>query len=358
MDTISLVYQHLFTLGRMSFTPYSYNICVLNYRKPFFLTLGTMNHGFTFALPRVFARESTQPHLPVTITQTQEQTTVHPPPSPPITNYNMNTNHNTDIHPTSQPSNSNYDRNEDGLITLHHKGSSNFVLEQYCLPASDTTWADDDKCKFGRDCILTKTKLSNQGETNTAISPTVFTNCTQSSKKLNYDTIDLRFVRCFNKLCKTTNSNVAKCFHYICFQHMMATQPKDGMKVLEYEGPEDTIIKQIDKTVDINSIVNNIKKGNTKLIFPVCGKRCYNSIELTRSKKDIKSHSEYAAAQTWDNDGDETSKSSIDVLIEWLTTEENSTNYFGGVDTDGRTSSNRKETYHHRIRDYIKKENG
>ena len=50
--------------------------------------------------------------------------------------------------------------------------------------------------------------------------------------------------------------------------------------------------------------------------------------------------------------------SSIEVLIEWLTTEENATNYFGGLDVDGQTNSNRKETYHHQIRDLIKEENG
>lgn len=318
-----------------------------------------MNHSFPFVLPRVFGRaESTTPPQPVAISQSQEQTSLPPPPSQRVTNNETNTNHNSDIHPTSPPPNSSNAPNDSGLVTLYHKGSINFVLDQYCLPTTDTTWAHDNKCKFNRDCILTKTKLSNHVETNTVVSPTVFTNCTQSSKKFKYDTIDLRFVRCFNKLCKNFNSNFAKSFHYICFQHMMATQSKDGMDQLEFEGEEDKIINQIEKKVDIKSIVNHLKKGNNKLIFPVCGKRCYNSIQLLRSKKEIKSHSEYAAAQTWDNDGGDSMKSSIDVLIEWLTTEENSTNYFGGVDTDGRTSSNRKETYHHRIRDFIKKENG
>ena len=320
-----------------------------------------MMHGFPFALPRVFARESTPPRQPVAITQTQEETTPpHPPTFQQVTlNYN-NSNTNTDINPTSPPkNNSSYAPNESGLITLHHKGKTNFVLEQYCLPISDTTWTPDEKCKFNRDCILTKTKLVYNHEDNTpSLSRTVFSNCTQTSKKYNYPTMDLRFVRCFNTLCKTTNSNLSKCFHYICYQHMMSTQSTDGMKLLELEGPEDKIINQVDKTVQMKTIQNYLKNSSTQLIFPVCGKRCYNTIEHSRNKKDIKEHSEYAVGQTWDNDGDENKKTSIDILIEWLTTEENATSYFGGLDTDGRTSSNRKETYHHRIRNLIKKENG
>ena len=138
----------------------------------------------------------------------------------------------------------------------------------------------------------------------------------------------------------------------------MSTQLTDGMKVLELEGPEDKLIEQVDKIVDMKNIQEYLKSGNTKLIFPVCGKRCYNTIEHSRSKIDTKKPSDYAVGQTWDNDGDENKKTSIDVLIEWLTTEENATNYFGGLDTDGRTSSDRKETYHHRIRVLIREENG
>ena len=55
---------------------------------------------------------------------------------------------------------------------------------------------------------------------------------------------------------------------------------------------------------------------------------------------------------------DTETKSSIDILIDWLTTEENANKYFGGLDIDGKTSATRKEAYHHHIRDIIKKENG
>jgi hypothetical protein len=46
------------------------------------------------------------------------------------------------------------------------------------------------------------------------------------------------------------------------------------------------------------------------------------------------------------------------VLVEWLSIQENCSNYFGGLDSNGKTSGNRKDTYHYLIRDLIKKENG
>ena len=71
-----------------------------------------------------------------------------------------------------------------------------------------------------------------------------------------------------------------------------------------------------------------------------------------------KGESDYAIAQSWEKDGTSTKMCSIKVLVEWLTTEENCSQYFGGLDANGRTSADRKEAYHHRIRDLIKQENG
>ena len=46
------------------------------------------------------------------------------------------------------------------------------------------------------------------------------------------------------------------------------------------------------------------------------------------------------------------------ILIDWLTTEENCSKYFGGIDANGCMNGNRKEAYHHHICDIIRKENG
>ena len=330
-----------------------------------------MNHAFPFLLPLsgVFGRECTQTNsIPAPITQEDkpqqpplpQSTTINSPPLSTNNQCNSTTNPTSQIQGIPQPSNKNIQPNNiPGVVNLHHQESSNLILESYCLPVSDTFSTSLNKCKYNpRECVVAKTNLLYKGQNIASISPTVFRNYTRTTKKFTYRTMDTRFVSCFNKLCKQSNSQLPKCFHYVCFQHMMVTRPKDGIDVLEITGPGDKLIEQIDKSVDIRSIQNTIATNNTKLIFPVCGKRCYNTVEHLRNKKDTKSHSEYASAQSWDNDGTDTHRSSIDILIGWLTTEENATKYFGGLDTDGRTSSNRKESYHHLIRDLIKNENG
>ena len=143
--------------------------------------------------------------------------------------------------------------------------------------------------------------------------------------------------------------------------HMMKTQPKqdDMMKFIELESSTDKILGLVDNRIEKNYVIETLSNIGTNLIFPFCGKRCFNTIMTQRNKKEsIGADSEYATLQNWEKDGGEHNKSSIDVLIDYFTTEENTNKYFGGLDKDGRTSSNRKEAYHHHIRDLIKKENG
>jgi hypothetical protein len=60
----------------------------------------------------------------------------------------------------------------------------------------------------------------------------------------------------------------------------------------------------------------------------------------------------------WDKHGTDKCKSSIDVLMHWLTTKENATKHFVGLDKDVKNSSDRTEFYHNGISAIIKKENG
>jgi hypothetical protein len=60
----------------------------------------------------------------------------------------------------------------------------------------------------------------------------------------------------------------------------------------------------------------------------------------------------------WDKDGKDGKPSSIQVLIDWLTTEENASMYFGGVNEVGKTNAMRKESYHKVIRQIIIEKNG
>lgn len=105
--------------------------------------------------------------------------------------------------------------------------------------------------------------------------------------------------------------------------------------------------------------MNALQNDGRKLIFHICGKRYYNTVSHTRDKKESKGDNEYTLAKSWEGDGSAKSgvKSSIDVLINWLTTEENASKYFGGLDIEGRMNITIKESYHYHIRDLIQKEN-
>jgi hypothetical protein len=59
----------------------------------------------------------------------------------------------------------------------------------------------------------------------------------------------------------------------------------------------------------------------------------------------------------WDKDGFYNVRSSEQVVLDWLTTEENTSSYYRGVSKDGQTSANRKYSYHLKLSAEIKKEN-
>ena len=61
-----------------------------------------------------------------------------------------------------------------------------------------------------------------------------------------------------------------------------------------------------------------------------CSVRCMKKL-LKEEPKD-KSH-EHKTAKFWDNDGSDTSPSSLDILLQWLTDQGNAAKYFGAKDT-------------------------
>ena len=233
-----------------------------------------MNHAFPFLLPLsgVFGRESTPTNsIPAPITQEDQPqqppltqpTTINLPPSSTINQCTSTTNQPSQIERVPQPKNNSIQPNNiPGIVTLHHQESSNFILESYCSPVSDTFSTSLNKCKYNHECVVAKTNLLYKGQNISSISPTVYRNYTPTTKKFTYRTMDTRFVSCFNKLCKHSNSKLPKCFHYVCFQHMMVTRPKDGIDVIELIGPGDKLTDQIDKSVDIQSIQNAIATNN------------------------------------------------------------------------------------------------
>ena len=149
-------------------------------------------------------------------------------------------------------------------------------------------------------------------------------------------------------------------FHFACFMHMLKTSNvTDKMELITLNTVHDNLLDFFPDDIDISCIKDFSTNDLTRLIFPFCGKRCFNYIMNHRNKVTNKDgDSEYASSQNWDNDGSSKKKTSMAVLIDWFTTEVNCSSYFGGVDAQGSTNGNRKQTYHYHIRDLIRNENG
>ena len=244
------------------------------------------------------------------------------------------------------------------LISVHHNNTVSYVLNAYCLPISDTFNSSLDTCKYNRNCVVSRSKIITNGKLLRSMSPTTFSSDDCTLNKYKYEYMDTRLIRCFNCLSKNKEKDTSKQFHYVCYKHMMATQNKKEMTNLVIRSSDDKLFSMIHKSVDKDVVRDKLLKDSTEIVVPICGKRCYNSLINNSKKIDTKEESEYALTQSWEKDGGNNKRTSIQVLIDWLTTEENCSSYFGGLDTEGRTSSTRKEAYHHRIRDMIEKENG
>jgi hypothetical protein len=94
------------------------------------------------------------------------------------------------------------------------------------------------------------------------------------------------------------------------------------------------LMSQNDKILDLLNISKkdrsslcSLSTQKAKVIFPVCGKRCFSNIQKYRIKDTAEINSN-PGVLNWDNDRTEDKKSSIDILIDWLTTEENAAKIF------------------------------
>ena len=187
---------------------------------------------------------------------------------------------------------------------VHHDAIINYVLNKYCQPVNQALKYPDNDCNFKKNCIVHKTKVLRSGTVLPNISPTVFSHVSLPSRKHNYNILDARLIKCFNPSCKTSQTKEPKLFHYICYKHMRKVKKNESMKDLQIEKENDKLLDLIEKSVDMESIQTQLLSTLTKLIFPVCGKRCYNTVSHYRvTKNKSKGDTEYTIAKSWDTDG-------------------------------------------------------
>jgi hypothetical protein len=246
------------------------------------------------------------------------------------------------------------------LVLVHHKEDVNYVLSDLCLTASEKNDSDLNICKYGSaNCMVLKSQVEKSGTLCHELSNSVFMPTPNILKQYKYPIIDTTLLKCAVPSCKALGTKKRRVFHYACWRHAMSLKVNSDLKVIHLQGKDDRILRYYDCNDEDRDMITSQLTHDTKLIFPVCGKCCLNKVNALRNLDEEKLLKEQTTGiLNWDKDGSDVEKSSIEVLIDWLTTEENASKYFGGVDKDGRTNSERRESYHILIRDLIKKENG
>jgi hypothetical protein len=288
------------------------------------------------------------------LTQTELPSTTQQPnnTSPPVTN-NSDCNNNNSLPVET-------------AILLHHENRSHYVLSQYCLPVEESTdQSSADICKFGdRLCLIKRYNILSTGQNLSSLSSTVYSPNPKDMKQNKLSVMDTRLVECFNPDCKESKtSDIPKIFHHVCFMKSLTLKINQGMLLLQLENNQDPLIKYIkNASDDIQSKLTILLETGIPVIFPVCSKKCWkhvNGYRALKIKKGLSGKKEKLASSVanWDNDGGEGIKSSTEIVIDWLTCEENASSYFGGVDRKGRTNANRKEAYHNLLSILIHKEN-
>jgi hypothetical protein len=290
---------------------------------------------------------------PVTITQTQQSNHTY------AHHNNINETSTTNVNDTIS----------DEIITVHHEDKVYSVLSYFCLPVNQTPLNDNYVCKFpNRDCVMKRCKIfQGLGSKNLhQLSETVFSPPTKLTGTLKYLVVDSRIIKCCQPACTNGLDSNPKLFHFSCYMHSFLKSDNKGMSMVSVTSENDKVLNFLNIPEAILIEVKTFLRNGNSVLFPCCGKRCYKVLAASRlDKKKSATSSSTAISETmnntnpnWDKDGSTNTRSSIQILIDWLTTEENATKYFGGLDKDGRTSSDRKESYHNYISEIIKNENG
>jgi hypothetical protein len=250
------------------------------------------------------------------------------------------------------------------INTCYHELQKYSVLTKYCMPTEVSINEDKNTlCKFGRECLMLKSKLQSLGRKVPDTPPTVFTPAIGILKKYRYDVLDCTLMSCFEPNCKQKATKQPKLFHFGCYMHNILTSNDPNLKHIEVHDKDDYFLSLAHQNESSTfPDYSNAFCNNQSLLIPVCGKRCMTNSMARKNARDKGTKTNDTISKgtnvPWDKDGSINIRSSEQVLLDWLTTEENTSSYYGGVGKDGLTSSNRKHTYHLKIANEILKENG
>ena len=334
--------------------------------------------------------QSTTNDLTSSVTITQISNEVDEPNDNGIHHSSNTTTVTNSITPSTQESNTTeyyFDvpvKSDEFIKCYQHLGTPKLVFPFSCQKFTDLR---PEACKFrDRGCIVKSWNLASKNvqdkfvKSSSSIQPeqTVFPVPTSKQKNNGLFLADTKLITCSNPSCikiDEDGNEIPTVFHYCCYVNMRVLQEFND---LEYDD-------ELDKLGPAqNEIVKKLRTkyvGKQTIILPVCRKGCYNKIlknrkmvenenknidsskksSNTRSrKKNITSNRNSVAGNLrWNSDSKEGSRSSEEILVHWLTDEENAEKYFGGNHgSKNQVNGIRKDMYHSQISRLIFEENG
>jgi hypothetical protein len=311
--------------------------------------------------------------IPVTQDNPNESTlNTLPQPIVPATTNGSTSNAITSVttvnEPTSTVSSTDVDTDMINSVCslLHHEEKTHYILTRFCLPVPTEIDPDNPPlCKYGKkSCMIKRSKVYKDGTPVFDLSPTVFIPHAGNLRVYKYNIIDTRTYTCCVPNCsKPTKSKAIKVFHHACYMHACSQlfEEEDDRTIVMLQ-ENDKILDYMKVNELERKVLNHLFCTKTHVLFPVCGKRCFKSVTGYRTKEvivlDELIQDTPSAPANWDKDAHGDKPSSIQLLIQWLTTEENASLYFGGVNQAGKTTAMRKECYHKVIKQFIKDRNG
>jgi hypothetical protein len=249
--------------------------------------------------------------------------------------------------------------NNNNYVLVHHEQNSHYILSEYCIPVSNKSNVQAaTPCKFPtRGCVIKRSKCLQTGTNLNDLSASVYKPNPSDNLKMSFTVLDTQVIKCFVPKCNSTNGGSPKTFHYSCYVNSIENNREHDMHFIEYMGIDDKLLEMFpDTNKNLKKIIKDFRCNTSKLFFPVCGKKCYNKVVAIRNK--VVTTLPRSVLANWDKDGINGNKSSISILIDWMTTEGNMAKYFGGLNKSGKTNGDRKEVYHNQLRDMISNENG
>ena len=87
---------------------------------------------------------------------------------------------------------------------------------------------------------------------------------------------------------------------------MRKLKTNESMNDFTIAKTNDKLLDLVDESINMESIQSKLISDSTQLIFPVCGKHCYNTVFhyiTAKERTSNKGDSEYIIAKSWESDG-------------------------------------------------------